>query len=170
RISQKQNEECRGRQHEPQAEPVLVDLEAVPCRHLAEFPRRSALGLQRNGHERNRSKKETGGRSNPPAGIVVSTIDTLKLTLRNRDRALYVLAACAVVREHVEDDEVGNRRRRLLADRTEAARRERTLGDVAIRRVLRIRGPDRILVVGVEAVREVALRRLDPWVEVVRLE
>src|SRR6476469_8045674 len=109
-----------------------------------------------------------GGR--PPARRgLCSAIDTLQLPLGNRDRTLRVLAPGAVVGEHVDDDEVGDRGRRLLADRTEPACGACARGDVAERRGLRIGGPYRVLVVSVEAVRQVTLGRLDPRVEVVGL-
>ena len=53
-------------------------------------------------------------------------------------------------------DEVGDRGRRLLADRADAAGRQRALGGVAEHRVLRVLRPDRVLVVGVERLGEVA--------------
>src|SRR5260370_24431375 len=45
-----------------------------------------------------------------------SAIDALQLALRDRDRALHVLAPGAIIGKHVENHEVGDRRRRLLAD------------------------------------------------------
>src|SRR5690242_19708717 len=55
-------------------------------------------------------------------GRALRAIDALERPLGVRDRALHVIAAGAVVGEHVDDDEVGDRARRLLADRAEAAR------------------------------------------------
>ena len=44
------------------------------------------------------------------------------MALGDLDRTLGVLAAGADVGEHVEDDEVGERRRGLFSDRTQTAR------------------------------------------------
>ena len=63
-----------------------------------------------------------------------------------------------------------SRRRRLLADRAEPARSERALGRLAEDRVLGIRRPDRIGVVGVERMGEIADGRLQPLVELVGLQ
>src|SRR5690348_5963966 len=89
----------------------------------------------------------------PPAA---STINALRLPLGDGDCAFHVLTPGAVVGKHVEHEEIGDCRRRLLADRAEPAGREGALGDVAIDSTLGVRRPDRILVVGVEAVRQIA--------------
>lgn len=59
-------------------------------------------------------------------------VDARELPLGDAHRRLGVLAAGAVAREHVDEHEVGDRRRRALADRTFAAGRQAPLGDVAI--------------------------------------
>jgi hypothetical protein len=102
--------------------------------------------------------------------IRTQAIDALRLALGHRDSTLGVLASGREVRKHVHHDEVGDRRRGLLAERAEAAGRQRALGDVAIGRALRIGGPDRVLVVVEQEVRQVALRGLDPRVEVLGLQ
>jgi hypothetical protein len=96
------------------------------------------------------------------------TINPLELPLRDLDRALGVLAAGADGREHVEQHEVGERRGCLLADRAEAADRQRPLADVAVDRPLGVGGPHRVRLVGIEGVGEVSLRRLQPLVELSR--
>ena len=55
--------------------------------------------------------------------ILLLAIDTLQLSLGNRDRALGILRAGAVVGEHVDHQEVGDRRRRLLAGGANAGNR-----------------------------------------------
>ena len=56
-----------------------------------------------------------------------SAIDALQLPLGFRDGGLGILGAGAVVGEHVDHDEVGDRGRRLLAGRADARRRQRAL-------------------------------------------
>ena len=108
-----------------------------------------------------------GGRGEAPAGLS-SAIDTLGLPLSDRNGALGVLATRREVREHVDDDEVGDHSRRLLAQRALTCRRQRALGDVAIGRALGIRGPNGVGVIGQEEVRQVALCGFHPRVEVLR--
>src|SRR5450759_1416122 len=79
-----------------------------------------------------------------------STIDALQLPLGNRDRALGVLAAGAVVRNHVDHQEVGDRGRRLLAGRADAGSGKRALAGLAEHLILRIRRPHRRGIIGVE--------------------
>ena len=57
----------------------------------------------------------SGGLHPAAARPIVSTIDALQLPLGNRDGALGVFAAGAIVGEHVDHQEVGDRGRRLLA-------------------------------------------------------
>src|ERR1700730_13130114 len=52
--------------------------------------------------------------------IVILAIDALQLPLAIRDRALGILGARAVVGEHVNHQEVGDRGRRLLAGGADA--------------------------------------------------
>ena len=92
------------------------------------------------------------------------------MPLGDPHRGLGVLAAGAVAREHIEQHEVGDCRRRLLADRALPARGQRPLGNVAEHRALGIGGPDRIAVIGIQTVREVALGGFDPFVELIRLQ
>src|SRR5262245_7873191 len=66
----------------------------------------------------------------------LSSVEPHRLTLGDLDRGLGVLASGTDVGEHVEDDEVGKRRGRLLADRAKPARGERALGGFAENRVL----------------------------------
>src|SRR5262249_18272741 len=80
------------------------------------------------------------------------TVQPPGLALGDRNGAFHIFATGAVVREHVDDEEVGDRRRSLLADRAEMTGGERALGAVAERRALRVGGPYRIGVVGVERV------------------
>src|SRR6266702_4639864 len=82
-------------------------------------------------------------------------IDALQLTLGFRDRGLGILGAGAVVGEHVDHQEVGDRGCRLLARRTDAGRGKRALAGLSEYGVLWIRGPDRRVVIGVERVREI---------------
>src|SRR5438105_3159628 len=92
----------------------------------------------------------------PPSGSVGgSAIDPLELPLGDLDRALDVLAAGAVIREHVHDQEVGDRGCGLLARRTNAGRRQRPLAGEAEHLVLGITGPYRVGVIGVEAMGEI---------------
>src|SRR5471032_322097 len=70
-----------------------------------------------------------------------SAIDALQLPLGNRDGALGVFAAGAVVGEHVDDEEVGDRGCRLLADLADAGRGQRTFARLLEHRVLRVGGP-----------------------------
>src|SRR6478672_4894152 len=58
----------------------------------------------------------------------LSSVQPHRLALGDLDRALGVLAPGADVGEHVEDDEIGKRRGRLLAHLAEPARGERALG------------------------------------------
>src|SRR6202163_4837659 len=92
-------------------------------------------------------------------------IDPPRLTLRHRDRAFRVLAAGEVIGEHVEHEEVGDRRRRLLADRAEAAGGERALAGLPEDGSLGIGRPHRVGVVGIEAVSEIALGGVEPPIE-----
>src|SRR5262245_38847763 len=75
-----------------------------------------------------------------PAGAAAlqpaSPIQTYRLPLGDLDRTFCVLAPGADIGEHVEDDEVGKRGRRLLADRTETAGGQGALGRLAKHRVL----------------------------------
>src|SRR3954471_4077270 len=73
----------------------------------------------------------------------VLTIDALQLPLAIGDRALGVLGARAVVGEHVDQQEVGDRGRRLLAGRTNTGSRERSLAGLSENGVLRICSPRR---------------------------
>src|SRR4051794_23291501 len=63
---------------------------------------------------------EAGG-NGPPASSM-SAIDALQLPFRDRDRAGGGLAAGAVVGEHVDHQEVGDRSCRLLAGLADAGR------------------------------------------------
>ena len=105
----------------------------------------------------------------PPAFRVSSAIEPRRLPLGDLDAALGVLAAGADIGEHVEDDEVGERRRRLLADRSQAARGQRALGRLAEDRVLGIGRPDRVLSYALR-VSEISDRCLQPLVVLIRLQ
>src|ERR1043166_2815185 len=72
-----------------------------------------------------------------------SAIDALQLPLRHRDRALGVFAAGAVIVEHVDHQEVGDRGCRFLADLADAGCRQRALARLLEHGVLRIGGPHR---------------------------
>ena len=87
----------------------------------------------------------------PPAFVSCLAINPLQLPLRDRDGALGVFASGAVVGEHIDDQEVGDRGRRLFARMADAGSRQRTLAGVAEYFVLRVSRPDRRLVVGFEA-------------------
>src|SRR5262245_41221768 len=78
-----------------------------------------------------------------PSAPLSSAIDALQLPLGFHNGALRVLGASAVVGEHVDHDEVGDRGRRLLADMADAGGRKRALGGLRERLVLRICRPDR---------------------------
>src|SRR5438105_15783663 len=74
-------------------------------------------------------ENRAGGAGAPPAvAMPASAVEPRRLAFGDLDRAFGVLAAGADIGEHVEHDEVGKCRRRLLADRAESARRQRTLG------------------------------------------
>src|SRR5215471_4090915 len=98
------------------------------------------------------------------------TINPLQPPLGCSHRSLGFVAADAIARKHVQQDEIRNRRCRLLADRAETAGRQAALAGLAKNRRLRIGSPRRVLVVGVEAVGHKALRRLEPWIELGRLQ
>src|SRR5450631_2711980 len=87
-----------------------------------------------------------------------STIDALQLPLGNRDRAWGSLAAGAVVGEHVDHQEVGNRGRGLLSGRADAGSGQRALAGLAEHLVLRIGGPHRRGIIGIERVGEITAR------------
>src|SRR5690349_10826179 len=61
-------------------------------------------------------------------------VNPLQLPLRDGNRAFHVLAAGAVVGEHVENDEICDGGRGFLADRTQSAGGERAFGGIAERR------------------------------------
>src|SRR5437763_17111150 len=86
------------------------------------------------------------------------SIDALQLPLAIRDRALGVLGARAVVGKHVDDQEVGDRGRRLLAGRTNTGSGERALAGLSEIGVLRICSPHRRGVIGVQGVGQIAPR------------
>src|SRR5258708_7832463 len=88
--------------------------------------------------------------------IVVLAIDALQLALALRNRGLGILGAGAVVGEHVDHQEVGDRGRRLFAGRADAGSRKRALRGLSENGVLRVRGPHRRRVVGVERMGEIA--------------
>src|SRR6476661_4375932 len=92
----------------------------------------------------------------------LSAEDALGGTFRRSHRGLHILTAGAVVREHVDDHEVGDRGGCIFTHLANARRRQRRGGDVTVRRVLRVGGPDRIFVVPFKEVRKVALGCLDP--------
>src|SRR6476620_3038872 len=73
--------------------------------------------------------------------IVLLAIDALQLPLAVRDRALGVLGARAVVGEHIDHQEVGDRGGRLLAGGADAGSRKRALAGLAEHLVLRVCGP-----------------------------
>src|SRR5262245_52483986 len=114
------------------------------------------------------SRRWAGGAA-PPA-LMPLAIDPGELALRDLYRILDVLAAGAIVGEHVEQDEVGNRGGRFLADRAEATGRQRALGCLAEHRALGVAGPYRVGVIGIERVGQIADRRFEPLVEIVRLQ
>src|SRR5712672_4153530 len=99
-----------------------------------------------------------------------SAINALQLPLGNRDRTLGVFAAGAVVGEHVDDEEVGDRGRRLLAGRADAGSGKRTLTGVTEHFVLRIGLPHRSRVVAFERVGEITPRTRQPLVVVFLLQ
>src|SRR4051812_40171594 len=87
-------------------------------------------------------KKDRAGRNSMRPAPSSSTINALQLPFGNGDRALGVVASAAVVGEHVDHQEVGDRGRRLLAGRADAGSRQRALAGLAEHLVLRIGGPD----------------------------
>src|ERR1700716_700015 len=87
-----------------------------------------------------RNVVEWAGRNLQPARLY-STIDALQLPLGNRNRAGGRLAAGAVVGEHVDHQEVGDRGRRLLARCADARRGKRAFAGLAEHCVLRVGGP-----------------------------
>src|SRR5450759_3762515 len=103
--------------------------------HAAEYHAKSSIGRAAIGSQ--------------PARLY-STIDALQLPLGNRDRSLGVLAAGAVVRKHVDHQEVGDRGRRLLAGRADAGSGKRALAGLAEHLILRIGSPHRRSVISIE--------------------
>src|SRR4051795_10856479 len=93
-------------------------------------------GLKRSGNAEMAGRRLE--RSPPDLSL---TIDALQLPLAIGDRALGVLGARAVVGEHVDHQEVGDRGRRLLARRTNTGSRERALAGLSENGVLRICSP-----------------------------
>src|SRR5215470_19304243 len=89
------------------------------------------------------------GRPAPPA-LMPLAIDAAELALRNLHRILDVFAASAIVSEHVEQDEVGNRGGRLFADRAETTGGQCALGRLAEHDALGVGGPYRVGVIGIE--------------------
>src|SRR5262249_58381826 len=180
RIGEKQQQKRRRRKHDPQAEPVAIDREPVPCADVAEGPSGDRWLEGKIGHQgsgirlsgvRQRvltpdllsntlvrsfpRKRESRVKGWVPAfagtnGRLIqlysaSPVQPCRLALGNLDRALGVLATGADIGEHVEDDEIGKRRCRLLADRAEAADGQRALCRLAEDRVLGIGRPHRVL-------------------------
>src|SRR5262245_10656009 len=90
-------------------------------------------------------------KSGPGFQSLSSAIKPLRLPLGDRDRTFDIFTAAAEIGEHVEHDEVGQGRRRLLSDRSKSAGRQRALGNVPAYGQLRIGGPDRVLFVSDEA-------------------
>ena len=151
RISQKQDQESHRRQHEPEAEPVAIDLQPVPRRDVAHRP--PWLWVRAQSQPLTKSRKVTPMPSRRSYGELSSdarrraamlaapglhsAIDALQLPFGNRDRALGVLAAGAEVREHIDHQEVGDRGRRLFAGLADAGGRKRALAGLAEHRVLR---------------------------------
>src|SRR3990170_3519036 len=117
----------------------------------AVFTRMKASTQEAERHCSRRVAGRTGGSCLPPVRLLLA-IDALQLALGNRDRALGVFTAGAVVGEHVDHQEVRDGRRRLFADLADARGRQRALAGLAEHLVLRVRGPNRRVVVGVERV------------------
>src|SRR5580704_4765036 len=83
----------------------------------------AGAGVRISGRGGNRAaRKLIAGRP-----IVVLAIDALQLSLAVRNRTLGVLGAGAVIGEHVDHQEVGDRGRGLLAGGADARRRQRAL-------------------------------------------
>src|SRR4029079_5422642 len=123
RIGEEQNEERRGRQHEPRAEPLLVGLEAIP-RGYGVWRLASPAVVESDGHCVTGAKEKAGGRRSclPPAPAL--SVDAAQLPLGDGDGALGVFTAGAEISEHVEHDEIRDRGGCLLADRAKATRGE----------------------------------------------
>src|SRR3954452_21937433 len=106
--------------------------------------------------------------SSPPRSCLA--INSLQLTLAVRDRALGVLGPRAVVGEHVDYQEVGDRGRRFLAGGSDTRGGKRALARLREHRILRIRRPNRGGIVGVQRVGQIAARARQPLLEVFLLQ
>src|SRR3954470_12344579 len=106
--------------------------------HAVEYQAKNIGPYRRSGGPQTRQR---------PARLY-STIDALQLPLAVRDRTLGVLGARAVVGEHVDHQEVGDRGRGLLGGRTNTGSGERALAGLTENGVLRICSPHRRRVIG----------------------
>src|ERR1700753_165171 len=86
--------------------------------------------------------KGTGGSTPPVRTVGLTAVDSFQWPLGFRDRALGILGAGAVIGEHVDHDEVGDRGRRLLAGRADAGGRQRALGGLSEHRNVWVGGAE----------------------------
>src|SRR5712691_799334 len=102
----------------------------------------------------------SGEREHTELADATSPVEPRRLALGDLDRALDVLAAGADVGEHVDQDEIGERRGRLFAHRSLPAGGARAFRRLTKDRVLGIGRPDRVLVIRIERVGQIPDRRL----------
>src|SRR5882757_5992949 len=115
--------------------------------------------------------RRADARGAPPDPATASaSIDALQLPLGILHRGLGILRAGAIIGEHVDHDEVGDRGRRLLAGRADAGGRQRTLRGLPEHGVLRIGRPDGRGVIGVERMGQVTPRARQPLLEILLLQ
>src|SRR5262249_7949344 len=95
----------------------------------------------------------------PPYSSLVVALGPLGGALR---RFLRALRAGGRLAEHIDEDEVAERRRRGGAEMTRIGVVAHHLGRVPEGRVLGVRRPNRIILIGLQRLRNVAVRRLLP--------